>query len=354
MRLRCTINGREYPILQGATFSEEYNETLDSGSIIIDQVDQIDDLRPYDDVFVYSDNVDEFEGYDYAGEITADANAYTEMLEDAGTWWLYFSSEVKYISHKSNASEFVLRFRYSEATIEATYVFEGDYLFGDSVSLSRTSWKSYDAKAAEYILNGYVPQKLEFVRNAATGEFECLLRPEGPIYALDFIKGTFMGNSQSPVEYPYFYRHLLVDQFTEENINLTGKIYKYKIELMSETKKLETIQLPNVSITQPLNAKKKISVYDYLCRFVDMYSPVFKMATDEKNKTWNYQKKYTVSPTLKSVFGNVYAPDFSLNNPTLKDVLTQLMLTKDRIPYVKTTSSTRLTSPNAKGRSTSI
>ena len=54
MRLKCKINGKEYDIVQGATFSEEYNETLDSGSIIIDRVPKITDLSPYDDVFVYS------------------------------------------------------------------------------------------------------------------------------------------------------------------------------------------------------------------------------------------------------------------------------------------------------------
>lgn len=38
MDLRATINGIQYDILQGATFAEEFNETLDSGSIIINNV----------------------------------------------------------------------------------------------------------------------------------------------------------------------------------------------------------------------------------------------------------------------------------------------------------------------------
>ena len=54
MDLRATINGIQYDILQGATFAEEFNETLDSGSIIINNVQKIRDLMPYDDVFIYS------------------------------------------------------------------------------------------------------------------------------------------------------------------------------------------------------------------------------------------------------------------------------------------------------------
>ena len=50
---------------------------------------------------------------------------------------------------------------------------------------------------------------------------------------------------------PTFYKHLLIDNFTEERLNPTANLYKYKISLMSETKKLERIQLPNISITQP-------------------------------------------------------------------------------------------------------
>ena len=60
MELKCKINGKEYNITQGVTFSEEYNETLDSGTIIISQVKKIEDIEPYDDVFIY-DN--EFDGY---------------------------------------------------------------------------------------------------------------------------------------------------------------------------------------------------------------------------------------------------------------------------------------------------
>ena len=35
MQLKCKINEIEYNIVKGNTFSDEYNETLDSASLII-------------------------------------------------------------------------------------------------------------------------------------------------------------------------------------------------------------------------------------------------------------------------------------------------------------------------------
>lgn len=198
MILKCFINGKEYKIVQGATFAEEYNETLDSGTIIITHVEKIEDLKPYDDVFIYEG---EFKGY---GE---------------------------------------------------NIVYDG------------------------------------------------------------------------------FYKHLLVDQYNEERLNPVENIYSYKIQLFSETKKLETIQLPNISITQPLDINKKKTVFNYLDSFVDLYSPVKKVAVNDE--MWLYQQKYTLDQSLSAVFSDIYAPDFTLNAPSLKDLIAQLMLTRDRIPYVK-------------------
>lgn len=208
MNLKCKIHGKEFPAVQGITFSEEYNETLDSGSLIIAHVSKIKKLRPYDDVYIY-DN--EFNGF----------------------YW--------------------------------------------------------DEKKQKMEING--------------------------------------SNK--------FYKHMLVQNFTEEIINLKDKIYKYKISLMSEIKALEKVQLPNISVTQPLIGRYKVSVYEYLLRFVEMYSPKYKKVSDKTNQKWKYVQKYTVDPALREIFGDVYPPDFTLNLPTLRDLLSKLMIVKDMIPYVE-------------------
>lgn len=226
MNLTVRIHDKEYTneIAQGVTFAEEYNETLDSGSIRICHVEQIDNLRPYDDVYIY----------------------------------------------------------------------ESGYVFDDYIALWRQGGTLHD------------------------------------------------GDKGIP-----FYRHLLVDDFAEETVNLDADInptttksgiFSYSIELFSETKGLEVVQLPNISVTQPLNRKKKVDIYTYLKRFVDMYSPKYKTIDRTSNantKKWKYAKKYSIAPELKEIFGGVYSQDFTLSNPTLKDVLSTLMITKDMIPYVK-------------------
>lgn len=219
MKLKCKINNIIYEdkLVQGIPFSDEYNETLDSGTIILSQIPKIKNLTPGDDVYIY----------------------------------------------------------------------EGDF-------------QGFNAK------------------------------------------GEILGTCT-------FYKHLLVDQFTEERLNLKSDLYKYKIQLCSETKGLEFVQLPNISITQPLNINKKISIYEYLKKYIDMYSPKIKVATDNENsQTWRYQNKYKLSEnivdildkdeenpySMEQIFGNTYSPDFTLDNPNLRDVLAKLMIVKDRIPMV--------------------
>ena len=86
MDLRATINGVQYDIIQGATFAEEFNETLDSGSIIISGVEKIKDLTPYDDVYIYSftDKTYKFKGYPF-DETNPQPKFYKHLLVDQFT-----------------------------------------------------------------------------------------------------------------------------------------------------------------------------------------------------------------------------------------------------------------------------
>lgn len=211
MNLTVRIHDKEYTqeVAQGTTFTEEYNETLDSGTVRLEHINgQITQLRPYDDVYIYESRYD------------------------------------------------------------------------------------FDTNIAEWQKGG--------------------------------------DSKDSP-----FYRHLLVDQFSENIINLSEGIFSYTIELFSETKGLETVQCPNISVTQPLNVAKKIDIYTYLVRFVNLYSPKIKTLDRRKTGCWTYTRKYSISPELKEIFSGYYPQDFTLSNPTLRDVLSTLMITRDMIPYVK-------------------
>ena len=69
----------------------------------------------------------------------------------------------------------------------------------------------------------------------------------------------------------HFYKHMVVASYTREKVNLAdergmtdddgkkyfSRVYNYKIQLKSETCKLETAQLPNKTISQPMSVAEK-------------------------------------------------------------------------------------------------
>ena len=65
----------------------------------------------------------------------------------------------------------------------------------------------------------------------------------------------------------HFYRHMLVGSFTEELLSLVPNddgqyVYNYALQLISETKGLETVQLPNRTISQPMGTGERGAVDD--------------------------------------------------------------------------------------------
>ena len=53
--MKCLIKGIEYDVVEGATFCDEYNEKLSSGSIILSHIPKTE-FAPYDDVYIYNDD----------------------------------------------------------------------------------------------------------------------------------------------------------------------------------------------------------------------------------------------------------------------------------------------------------
>ena len=220
MKLKCKINGKIYDIVQGCSFTDNYEETLDSGTIILSQIPKIENLDPYDDVFIWDSEKFDFDGFE------------------------------------------------------------------------------------NYGIQGY--------------------------------KKTI---------YNGFYKHMLIDQFSYEMLNMvdfnTGNgvnnippLYNYTIQLFSEIKAMEKIILPNISVTQSLNVNKKKTIYRYICDFLEMYSPKIKVVDNQDEKTWKYEQKYHIAKEMEEIFNYNYPQDFTLNTPSLRELITTLMKTKNMIPYV--------------------
>ena len=129
---------------------------------------------------------------------------------------------------------------------------------------------------------------------------------------------------------------LLVDSFETDIVSYgatyDSNLYNYNMTLFSETKELERIVLPNCSVTQPINGNQTLSVFDEIKRFVNLYGLKIKVGTQAN---FTYQPKYTISTAVSSKFASVKCPEFQWNRPTLREVLNDLMSTKDCIVILR-------------------
>lgn len=369
MKLKAAINGSVYDIVEGATFADEYSETLDSGAIIIDKVQKFD-LRPYDDVFIFDADEDEYRGWgnhvSQSYMVDLEENVHYVMkdqtsiigvtttvpptpiwavntainiskremdplisrIASGGGWYAQIRCDSYYEQPQSGTEYikdnigFVALYR-----ITAQIGFPDSYLIFDKIP-----------SANEY---GNPPLKMTYKAGALDQYYTMSSDlPDSPrIYFINprFSSYIEIEPTQGPI-YKGFHKHMLVDQYEATCINITSRTYKYKIDLFSETKKLEKIILPNIALTQPIPLAKRRSVWGYLNRYIERYSPKIKIGippTEGNVGTWSYVRKYSLDPNLQSSFEDVYAPEMQMNQPTLRDVLTQLMLTKDMIPYVE-------------------
>lgn len=132
-------------------------------------------------------------------------------------------------------------------------------------------------------------------------------------------------------------KRMCVDTVVCTQTSLDPAIYKYEISLFSETKLLEGILCPSLSITKLLGQSAR-KVKAYLHRYVDEYGT--KKSSSAENGA--YGAKFTFganindpSDTVDKRFGAVDCPEMQWNEPTLREVLTDLMMVDDCIPVVR-------------------
>lgn len=141
--------------------------------------------------------------------------------------------------------------------------------------------------------------------------------------------------------------HFLVDSFEEIQMNnrAEGKIYSYTISLMSRTKYLEKIQLPNICVTHREDGRD--TLYQVIQRLYN-YVPKIKMLSGANS--WDYQSFLSLDSSGSSAgYGISMADKFSapcadlqLSQPTLRQALTAVMTQVGCIPIVKGHSITWL------------
>ena len=121
-------------------------------------------------------------------------------------------------------------------------------------------------------------------------------------------------------------RRFLVDTYACTQTSLNPPIYKYEITLFSETKALEGIILPNLSITKRLRSAN-IKVYEALSNYLEIYGQ--KILSNGV-----YVNRWSFSNNVVSKFSDIECPEMQWNTPTLREVITGLMMVADCIPVV--------------------
>lgn len=122
-------------------------------------------------------------------------------------------------------------------------------------------------------------------------------------------------------------RYMCVDEYVCTQTCLDPAIYQYQITLVSETKLLEGILLPSLSITMKKSGTQR-SVYEYLYEYLSEYNIY---------NDWNNgftDPKFSYASEVYQRFNSIVCPEMQWNEPTLREVLTDLMMVDDCIPVV--------------------
>ena len=121
---------------------------------------------------------------------------------------------------------------------------------------------------------------------------------------------------------------MLIDNFVETQESLEQPYFLYTVNLMSLTKLLEKIQLPNKAITHSLVSGQK-SIYSYINEYLELYSPKIRVVN---GITW--EDKFLIVNKLDANKYSVSCRDLIFSKPTLRQALTTLMLQVGCIPIL--------------------
>lgn len=136
------------------------------------------------------------------------------------------------------------------------------------------------------------------------------------------------------VNEPSYLKHLVIDSYTEEQLNTAGTLFQYKITLFSETKLLEKNAITQKIFTSELNGGTlENGLWTLIERIVALYNSSIKIQNGDR--TWEHLDEFVLDQDLKPLFDRIPVPDLTFEKTNLREILTQLFLIKDMIPIVR-------------------
>jgi len=315
------INGQTHKLVQGFTINEEYNETLDSASIIISNSSQLD-INPYDDVFIFG----EYCGiYDVEKEkIVVNYGQKFVFKGYPVSAPLYLPSEMPYFYKHFLINEFV----------------ENIIILGENESNTRYEYTIdlfSETKGLESVQapNISITQPLQ-TKTSTIDYINRFLQ----LYNKRTIKANGVNNVNNwSIENKYHLGDISKNiYFGFESINAS--------RLEDDMSYFDNILYGDIILVIGLKGYVINNNYPYAANpFVKRSDYSYYMILNNNSSfsiRGGYEevkviRKHVVSGLLSnvdSVFLQSYSPDFSLNNPSLRQILEKLFITKDCIPVV--------------------
>lgn len=159
------------------------------------------------------------------------------------------------------------------------------------------------------------------------------LSSELEIEPFDIVKISTTNDSKYKIDTKF----MCVDTYTCTQTSLDPAIYQYEIKLCSLTKLLEGILLPSLSITR-LKVGSRRDVWYYLNQYLNEYGTKTNAnAHDGFTSPLFYYGNglsYQQTESVQAFFEYTECPELQWNEPTLREVITSLMMVKDCIPVV--------------------
>lgn len=319
------INGATHKLVQGFTISEEYNETLDSASIIISDSPQLD-IDPYDDVFIYS----EYCGY-------------------------YDVAKGKLVPNYENKFEFrgyPIASDELYTTLEKPFFYKHFLIYKFVEKIIILGEKEEDTRY-EYTIELFSETKgLETIQAPNTSITQPLTSKVSTVtYINRFLELYNKRIKKADTKYPGNWSYY--DKYSIGNVNDNNYFAIEEIKPISVNNNdfefAGTDQIIGIlngagTFSNLVEAPQgQVSYFSDLKMF-DGYK-YYKVKDTSKSffiqgKYDNIQiiyKRYVMPSLLANVsdiFEQSYTPDFTLNNPSLRQILEKLFITKDCIPVV--------------------
>lgn len=314
------INGITHKLVQGFTINEEYNETLDSASIIISDSPQLD-INPYDDVFIYSE---------YCGYFDINKN---KMIPS-----------------------------------DNKFVFKG-YPVDSDLYLQREKPFFYK----HFLLYKFVERIIVLGEREEDTRYEYTIELFSETKGLETIQAPNisitqpLNNKISTVNYINRYLELYNKKIKKTPNTISNWDYysKYNLGDINDNKYFALSEIFPVEINgntkvfsgvpggviaiKGLVGNSYTRLYDITSNKIQQGYPTdfryfssgnfaqFSIITSDYISVNIIYSDYNI-PTLldniTDIFASSYTPDFTLNNPSLRQILEKLLITKDCIPVV--------------------